>query len=156
MRLDLESIVVGPSASRLSVMGIIDWSTIAGFRARLSDCVSPPRPDILVDMTGLLSWCPEAQQMLQRASMTARLHGGRLVVVGLPPIPRWETRDSALPLPRGLVGQLGSGRRPWGAEAEPLSAGSAGGAAVDAGFPGAEGDGSRQIVRRGVVPQHQL
>jgi hypothetical protein len=98
MRLNLESIVVGPSASHLVVTGIIDWSTIARFRAGLSGCVSPSRPDVLVDLTGLLSWCPEAQTMLRRAGMTARLHGGRLAVVGLPPIPRWEARDPGLPV----------------------------------------------------------
>jgi anti-anti-sigma regulatory factor len=98
MRLDLDSVVVGPSASHLDVTGIIDWSTIARFRAQLHDCVAPPRPDVLVDLTGLLSWCPEAQAVLRRASMAARLRGGQLTVVGLPPIPRWEAKDSGLPV----------------------------------------------------------
>jgi len=102
MRLDLKSTVVGPSASHLAVTGIIDWSTIARFRVGLHDCVSPPRPDVLVALTGLLSWCPEAQGMLRRASMTARLHGGQLTVVGLQPIPRWEARDSGLPVLEAL------------------------------------------------------
>jgi anti-anti-sigma regulatory factor len=97
MRLDLESIAVGPSASQLVVTGVVDWSTIAGFRARLSACVAPPRPDVSVDLAGLLSWSREAQAALVGASMTARLRGGRLVVVGLPPIPRWEAGDCALP-----------------------------------------------------------
>jgi anti-anti-sigma regulatory factor len=98
MRLDLESTAVGPSVSHLVVTGIIDWSTIARFRARLSECVSPPRPDVLVDLSGLLSWSPEAQVALHRATTAARMRGGQLVVIGLPPIPRWQTRDSALPI----------------------------------------------------------
>jgi anti-anti-sigma regulatory factor len=98
MRLNLEIIAVGQAESRLVVTGIIDWSTIAGFRARLAQCVAPPRPDVLVDLTGLLSWCPEAQAMLLRAGVRARLRGGQLAVVGLPPIPRWEATDSGLPV----------------------------------------------------------
>jgi anti-anti-sigma regulatory factor len=96
MRLNLEDGVVG-SSSALVVSGIIDWSTMAQFRAGLSRYVSRPRPDIRVDLTGLLSWSPEAQAALMAAIGTARLHGGRLVVSGLAPIPRWEARGSGLP-----------------------------------------------------------
>jgi anti-anti-sigma regulatory factor len=96
VRLNLESSVVG-SSTALVVTGIIDWSTIAQFRAGLSPYVSRPRPDIRVDLTGLLSWSPDAQAVLVRATGKARLHGGRLVVFGLAPIPRWEARASGLP-----------------------------------------------------------
>jgi hypothetical protein len=94
MRLDVETVPVGPSASRLVVTGVIDWSTIAGSRARLVDSLAPPAPDVVVDLTGLLPWCPEAQQALLRAGIRARLRGGQLTVIGLPPIPRWQARDT--------------------------------------------------------------
>ena len=79
MRLNLESGLAGSPAVLLVVTGVIDWSTIAQFRAGLSRLVSGPRPDVLVDFTGLLSWSPEAQQVLAAATGEARLHGGRLV-----------------------------------------------------------------------------
>ena len=78
MRLNLESGRAGSSTAPLVVTGIIDWSTIAQFRAGLSRLVSGPRPDLLVDFTGLLSWSPEAQRVLAAATGEARLHGGRL------------------------------------------------------------------------------
>jgi len=96
VRLNLESGVVG-SSTALAVAGIIDWSTISQFRAGLSQYVSRPRPDIQVDLTGLLSWSPEAQAVLVRATGQARLQGGRLVAFGLTPIPQWEARGSGLP-----------------------------------------------------------
>jgi anti-anti-sigma regulatory factor len=97
MRLNLESSLVGSSTTLLVVTGIIDWSTIAQFRAGLSWLVSCPRPDILVDFAGLLSWSPEAQEVLAGATGEARLHGGRLAMFGLAPIPAWQAGDSDLP-----------------------------------------------------------
>jgi anti-anti-sigma regulatory factor len=97
MRLNLESGPVGSSTALLVVTGIIDWSTIAQFRARLSRLVFSPRPDVLVDFTGLLSWSPEAQQVLAAATGEASLHGGRLVMSGLAPIPAWQAGDCDLP-----------------------------------------------------------
>jgi anti-anti-sigma regulatory factor len=97
MRLNLEIGLVGSSAVLLVVTGIIDWSTIAQFRAGLSRLVSGPRPDVLVDFTGLLSWSPEAQQVLAAATGEARLHGGQLVMSGLAPIPAWQAGDCDLP-----------------------------------------------------------
>jgi len=97
MRLNMESDLVESSAARLVVTGVIDWSTIAQFRARLSRLVSGPRPVVLVDFTGLLSWSPEAQQVLAAATGEARLHGGRLVMSGLAPIPAWQAGDCDLP-----------------------------------------------------------
>ena len=55
MRLNLESGYVESSAVLLVVTGVIDWSTIAQFRAGLSRLVSGPRPDALVAATGC---CP--------------------------------------------------------------------------------------------------
>ena len=97
MRLNMESDLVESSAARLVVTGVIDWSTIARFRAGLSRLVSGPRPDVLVDFTGLLSWSQEAQQVLAAATGEARLHGGRLVMSGLAPIPAWQAGDCDLP-----------------------------------------------------------
>jgi anti-anti-sigma regulatory factor len=97
MRLNLKGSVVGPSAALLVVTGIIDWSTIGQFRTGLSRYVAHPRPDILVDFTGLLSWSPQAQAVLARAIGQARLHGGRLKFFGLSSIPSWEAMDSGLP-----------------------------------------------------------
>ena len=97
MRLNMESDLAESSAARLVVTGVIDWSTIAQFRAGLSRLVSGPRPDVLVDFTGLLSWSPEAQQVLAAATGEARLHGGRLVMSGLAPIPAWQAGDRDLP-----------------------------------------------------------
>jgi anti-anti-sigma regulatory factor len=97
MRLNLETGLVGSSETLLVVIGVIDWSTIAQFRAGLSRLVSGPRPDILVDLAGLLSWSPEAQQVLAAATGEARLHGGRLVMSGLAPIPAWQAGDCDLP-----------------------------------------------------------
>jgi anti-anti-sigma regulatory factor len=97
MRLNLEIGLVGSSAVLLVVTGVIDWSTIAQFRAGLSRLVSGPRPDVLVDFTGLLSWSPEAQQVLAAATEEARLHGGRLVMSGLAPIPAWQVGACDLP-----------------------------------------------------------
>lgn len=77
MRLNLESGLVGSSTTLLVLTGVIDWSTIAQFRAGLSGLVSCPRPDVLVDFAGLLSWSPEAQQVLAAATGEALLHGGR-------------------------------------------------------------------------------
>ena len=96
MRLNLESSLVGSSATLLVVTGVIDWSTLAQFRAGLYRLVSCPRPDILVDFAGLLSWSPEAQEVLAAAIGEARLHGGRLVMYGLAPIPAWQAGDSGL------------------------------------------------------------
>jgi anti-anti-sigma regulatory factor len=90
MRLNVESSVVGSSTTLLIVAGIIDWSTIAQFQAALARSISGPRTAILLDFTGLLSWSPEAQAVLARATGQARLHGGRLVVSGLAPIPAWQ------------------------------------------------------------------
>ena len=97
MRLNMESSLVGPSATLLVVTGVIDWSTLAQFRAGLSRLVSCPRPEILVDFAGLLSWSQEAQEVLAAATGEARLHGGRLVMYGLAPIPAWQAGDSGLP-----------------------------------------------------------
>ena len=97
MRLNLESGLAGSPAVLLVVTGVIDWSTIAQFRAGLSRLVSGPRPDVLVDFTGLLSWSPEAQQVLAAATGEARLHGGRLAMSGLAPIPAWQTGECDLP-----------------------------------------------------------
>ena len=97
MRLNLESDYVESPAVLLVVTGIIDWSTIAQFRTGLSRLVSGPRPDVLVDFTGLLSWSPEAQQLLAAATGEARLHGGRLVTSGLSPIPAWQAGECDLP-----------------------------------------------------------
>jgi anti-anti-sigma regulatory factor len=97
MRLNLESGLVESSAVLLNVTGVIDWSTIGQFRAGLSRLVSGPRPDVVVDFTGLLSWSPEAQQVLAAATGEARLHGGRLAVSGLAPIPAWQAGDCDLP-----------------------------------------------------------
>lgn len=96
MRLNLESSLVGSSTTLLVVAGIIDWSTIAQFRAGLSRLVRCPRPDILVDFAGLLSWSREAQEVLAGATGEARLRGGRLVMFGLAPIPAWQAGDSDL------------------------------------------------------------
>ena len=96
MRLNLESGLAGSSAVLL-VTGVIDWSTITQFRVGLSRLVSGPRPDVRVDFTGLLSWSPEAQQVLAAATGEARLHGGRLVMSGLEPIPAWQAGDCDLP-----------------------------------------------------------
>jgi hypothetical protein len=92
MRLNLENSLVGSSTMLLVVSGVIDWSTIAQFRAGLSRLMSCPRPDILVDFAGLLSWSREAQEVLAGAAGEARLHGGRLVSSGLAPIPVWAAR----------------------------------------------------------------
>jgi anti-anti-sigma regulatory factor len=89
MRLNLDSSVV-ESSTTLVVAVIIDWSTITQFRAALAGLGSRPEPAILVDFTGLLSWSPEAQDVLVRATGQARLHGGRLAVFGLAPIPAWQ------------------------------------------------------------------
>jgi anti-anti-sigma regulatory factor len=97
MRLNLESGLAGSPAVLLVVTGVIDWSTIAQFRAGLSRLVSGPRPDVLVDFTGLLSWSPEAQQVLATATGEARLHGGRLAMSGLAPIPAWQAGECDLP-----------------------------------------------------------
>lgn len=115
MRLNLKGSVVGPSAALLVVAGIIDWSTIGQFRTSLSRYVVRPRPDILVDFTGLLSWSPQAQAALVHAIGQARLHGGRLRFFGLPSIPSWEARGSGLP---GLDRASERGAPAWDAEPE--------------------------------------
>src|ERR1700755_2788159 len=97
MRLNLENGLVGSSAVLLVLTGVIDWTSIAQFRAGLSRLVSGPRPDVLVDFTGLLSWSPEAQQVLAAATGEARLHGCRAVMSGLTPIPAWQAGDCDLP-----------------------------------------------------------
>ena len=97
MRLNLEHSLVGSSATLLVVTGIIDWSTIAQFQAGLSRLMSCPRPDIVVDFAGLLSWSREAQDVLAGAAREARLHGGRLMSSGLAPIPVWQAGDCDLP-----------------------------------------------------------
>ena len=97
MRLNLESDLVGSSAMMLVVTGVIDWSTLAQFRAGLSRLVSGPRPDVVVDFSGLLSWSPEAQRALAAATGEARLHGGHLVMSGLAPIPAWQAGNCDLP-----------------------------------------------------------
>ena len=97
MRLNLESDFLESSAVLLVVTGVIDWSTLAQFRAGLYRLLSCPRPDILVDFAGLLSWSLEAQEVLAGATGEAHLNGGRLVTFGLAPIPAWQAGDSGLP-----------------------------------------------------------
>jgi anti-anti-sigma regulatory factor len=97
MRLNLETSLAGSSTALLVVTGVIDWSTLTQFRAGLSRLVSGPRPDVLVNFTGLLSWSPEAQQVLAAATGEARLHGGQVVMSGLAPIPAWQAGDCDLP-----------------------------------------------------------
>jgi anti-anti-sigma regulatory factor len=93
----VETSLAGPSTALLVVTGVIDWSTLTQFRAGLSRLVSGPRPDVLVNFTGLLSWSPEAQQVLAAATGEARLHGGQVVMSGLAPIPAWQAGDCDLP-----------------------------------------------------------
>jgi hypothetical protein len=50
-----------------------------------------------VNFTGLLSWSPEAQQVLAAATGEARLHGGQVVMSGLAPIPAWQAGACDLP-----------------------------------------------------------
>ncbi len=97
MRLNLEGSVVGSGRALLAVNGIIDWSTIGQFRDALSRYSSCPRPDLLLDLTELLSWSSEAQAVLERAVAQARVQGGRIVVFGLAPIPRWEATGRGIP-----------------------------------------------------------
>ena len=97
MRLNMEAEVVGSGAVLLTVTGIIDWSTIGQFQVAMGRYASHPRPDLLLDLTGLLSWCPEAQAVLERTTTQARLHGGRVVAFGLAAIPIWEATGSGLP-----------------------------------------------------------
>jgi anti-anti-sigma regulatory factor len=97
VRLNLDGSTVPPGTAVLAVSGIIDWSTINQFRVALSHYVSRPRPDLLLDLTGLLSWSAEAQLILAHATVEARLHGGRIVVLGLAPIPSWQATGSGLP-----------------------------------------------------------
>src|SRR6266508_4690977 len=95
MRLDMDGSVVGPATTMLVVTGIIDWSTIERFRARLAACVARPRPNVLVDLTGVLSWSLEAQAVLAHADLRARLKGGRLAAFGLAPVPTWQASGDA-------------------------------------------------------------
>lgn len=97
MRLNLDASVVGSGTALLTVTGVIDWSTIGQFRVALSRYAPHSRPDLLLDLTGLLSWCPEAQAALEHATSQARLDGGRIVAFGLAPIPEWEATGSGLP-----------------------------------------------------------
>jgi anti-anti-sigma regulatory factor len=96
MRLNVDSSVVGSSTALLVVTGVIDWSTITQFRASLSQHVSLPRSDTLVDLSGLLSWSSPAQAALLGAMTRARLRGGRLAVFGLASIPAGQARGSGL------------------------------------------------------------
>jgi len=96
MRLNIDSSVVGSSTVLLVVTGVIDWSTLTQFRSSLTPYVSRPRSDVLVDLTGLLSWSSPAQAALVAAMTRARLHGGRLAVFGLGPIPGRQARSSGL------------------------------------------------------------
>jgi len=96
MRLNMEGSAVGPATTMLVVAGVIDWSTIERFRARLSACVARPRPNVLVDLTGVLSWSPEAQAVLASADLRARLKGGRLAAFGLAPVPTWQASGAGL------------------------------------------------------------
>jgi len=103
MRLNLENSLVGSSGTLLVITGIIDWSTIAQFRAALSRVASCQRPNVLVDFTGLLSWSPQAQAVLAGAAREARLHGGRLLSFGLAPVPAWQAGDRELPAPECAI-----------------------------------------------------
>ena len=110
MRLNLVGAAANAPAARLVVTGVIDWSTIVQFRAGLSEYLLQPRPEVLVDFTGLLSWSPQAQATLAGAVWTVRLRGGRLRIIGLQPIPRWQARDSGLP---GLECRPGAAPAAW-------------------------------------------
>src|ERR1700728_16135 len=103
MRLNMQSGLAGSSPALLVVTGVIDWSTIAQFRAGLSRLVSGPRPDVLVHSPGLLPWSREAQQVLAAATGEARLHGGWLVMSGLAPIPAWQAGDCDLAGPERVL-----------------------------------------------------
>jgi anti-anti-sigma regulatory factor len=97
VRLNLQYTTAPPHAGQLAVSGIVDWTTIDSFRAGLSRFRQSLHPDGLVDLTGLLSWSPQAQTALAGAIWAAQLHGGHLTVVGLQPIPAWQARHSGLP-----------------------------------------------------------
>jgi anti-anti-sigma regulatory factor len=97
MRLNLVGSAPHASAARLVVTGVIDWSTIGQFRLGLAEYLLHPRPEVLLDFTGLLSWSPQAQATLAGAIWTVRLRGGRLRIIGLQPIPSWQAKDSGLP-----------------------------------------------------------
>ena len=94
MRLSIDDEVGESSTPVLVVAGIIDWSTLEQFRAALALRLTGPRPQVVVDFSGMLSWSPQAQHVLARAAMGARLHGGQLEVFGLNRIPRWQAKTS--------------------------------------------------------------
>lgn len=96
MRLHMESSTVEPATTLLNVTGIIDWSTLAQFRTILTRHVSHPRPHVVVDLSGLLSWSPEAQAVLVRATRQAQLLSGQLAVVGLALLPSVQAASSGL------------------------------------------------------------
>lgn len=94
MRLSIEDEARESSAPVLVIAGIIDWSTLEQFRSALSQRLAGPRPNAVVDFSGMLSWSPQAQRVLARAAMGARLQGGHLEVFGLKRIPRWQAKTS--------------------------------------------------------------
>lgn len=96
MRLNIEQRVVG-STVHVVISGVIDWSTIAQFRDVLRGLVARPCPDVRMDVSGLISWCPEAQVLLVRSASRARLNGGDLVLSELNAVARWEADGSMLP-----------------------------------------------------------
>jgi anti-anti-sigma factor len=96
MRLNVDSSVVGSSTTLLVVSGVIDWSTVTQFRSSLSPHVCRPKSNVLVDLTGLLSWSSPAQAALVGAIAQARLQDGRLAVFGLGPVPARQAESSGL------------------------------------------------------------
>jgi anti-anti-sigma factor len=95
MRLKVGTSVAG-SSTTVVVTGVIDWSTVGQFRAALAPWVSGPEPDVLVDLSGLLSWSCPGQAVLVSAATQARLRGGRLAAFGLSPVAHEQVHGSGL------------------------------------------------------------
>lgn len=94
MRLNIDDEARELPTPALVIVGIIDWSTLEQFRSALSRRLTGPRPRLVVDFSGMLSWSPQAQHVLALAASAARLHGGQLEVTGLTTVPRWQANSS--------------------------------------------------------------
>lgn len=103
MRLQIEQSNSG-SVVQVTVRGVLDWSTVPQFRDVMRTLASSNHRLVRLDMSGLISWSPDAQQVVRRSVARARRRGQDVVVSGLSSITRWEAEGCPLPDPQAPPG----------------------------------------------------
>ena len=95
MALSMKSIVIVDETTHVVVVGDIDWSDLASFRAGL-DIHLRRTKDVVLNVSALRSWSLSAQAVLVGALRSARREGHRIVLRGLQGTAAQELQRSGL------------------------------------------------------------